>query len=83
MEEEEEEKMKISRKPSDISSLETSDQVMNEISNLRYSHGSSLDANTNRFMESRFRYDFSKVKIHTDETADLYRLTRLMRYLIL
>jgi Domain of unknown function (DUF4157) len=65
--------IEISRKPSYSSSLEASDQVSNEIINntLSSSSGSSLDSNTKEFMESRFGggYDFSNVKIHTNERA--------------
>ena len=67
--EEEKRNLNISRKPSTISSLETTDEITNEISNIRSSNGTSLDANTREFMESRFGYDFSKVRIHTDERA--------------
>ena len=31
--------------------------------------GSQLDSSTREFMESRFRYDFSNVRIHTNENA--------------
>jgi Domain of unknown function (DUF4157) len=69
-EEEQHEKLKISRKPSAASRFEATDQVTNEINNIRSSSsGSPLDPSTKGFMESRFGYDFSNVKIHADETA--------------
>jgi Domain of unknown function (DUF4157) len=67
--------IEISRKkPSPhASNLEASDQVSNEIINNNTlsssSSGSPLDANTKEFMETRFRYNFSKVRIHTDAVA--------------
>jgi hypothetical protein len=65
--------IEISRKPSShASNLEASDQVSNEINHtVSNSSGSPLDTNTKEFMESRFggSYDFSNVKIHTDESA--------------
>lgn len=66
----EEEETKINRKPSSSSNLEeTTDQIANEINNIRSSSGSTLDASTQEFMESRFGYDFGKVRIHADERA--------------
>jgi hypothetical protein len=62
-------KMKISRKPSNTFNLQASEQVTTEISNIRSSGGFPLDSNTKGFMESRFGYDFSEVKIHSDERA--------------
>jgi len=38
-------------------------------STIRSCHGSSLDVSTKEFMESRFGYDFSKVRIHADLRA--------------
>jgi hypothetical protein len=61
--------LNISRRPSTASNLEASEEVTNEISNIRSNSGSPLDSSTKEFMESRFGHDFSKVKIHTDETA--------------
>ena len=61
--------MNISRKPSTTSNFETSNDVTNEISNVRSSGGSSLDNNTQEFMESRFGYDFSRIRIHRDAKA--------------
>ena len=59
--------MNISRKPSTISNLETTtDEITNDISNIRSIEATSLDTNTRGFMESRFGYDFSKVRIHAD-----------------
>jgi hypothetical protein len=66
---ENEEKIKISRKPYSESDLETNDHTTAEINSIRSSTGTSLDSSTREFMESRFGYDFGKVKIHTDERA--------------
>jgi hypothetical protein len=72
-EEDEDKKLQIiSRKPStttDTSDLEAKDEIAKEINNLRLGDGSSLNANTKDFMESRFGYDFGRVRIHTDERA--------------
>ena len=69
-EEEEKRNLNISRKPSTISNLETTtDEITNEISSILPSQGTSLDENTREFMESRFGYDFSNVRIHTNEKA--------------
>jgi hypothetical protein len=59
----------ISRKPSATSILEADDGIVNKINNGRYSSSSSLDASTKEFMESRFVYDFSNVRLHTGEQA--------------
>jgi hypothetical protein len=60
----------ISRKRSNNASLEGAyESTANEISNIRSSRGSSLDTNSREFMEPRFGYDFSNVKIHTDDVA--------------
>jgi predicted SprT family Zn-dependent metalloprotease len=71
MEEEEEEKgLNISRKPSSNSlGLEAPHEVTNQINDIRASGGSPLDSSTKEFMESRFDYDFSNVRIHSDERA--------------
>jgi hypothetical protein len=63
--EEKDEHLNISRKLSTTSNLETS----NEIINLNTSGGSLLDGDTREFMESRFGYDFSQVRVHTDKQA--------------
>lgn len=67
-EEEENNKLQISRKLSttDTSSLEANGETANEIDNIRFNGGSLLDTNTREFMESRFGYNFSKVRIHAD-----------------
>ena len=71
MEEEDKERSiaNISRKQSNTSNLEATEEVVNEIINLRSSGGKPLDASAKEFMESRFRHDFSNVRIHTDERA--------------
>jgi hypothetical protein len=69
--EEEKEKMNVSRKlSSTVSNLEASDEITNEVVNIHSnSVGFSLDTDTKGFMESRFGYDFSNVRIHADERA--------------
>jgi len=59
--------LKINRKSTSSSSLETSDEVANQINNT--SGGKTLDDNTKSFMESRFNHDFSNVKIHDDSKS--------------
>ena len=68
--EDEEENLEISRKSLNLSYLEASDEVLNEI-NCAHSSSSStaLDSSTREFMESRFARDFSNVRIFTDERA--------------
>ncbi|HEX7031700.1 MAG TPA: DUF4157 domain-containing protein [Nitrososphaera sp.] len=68
-EEQEETTMTVGRKPSSAYNPEPDERVMNDIDNIRSSNGRSIDANTEGFMESRFGYDFSSVRIHTDEIA--------------
>lgn len=69
-EDEERKNLTISRKRSSNASLEVADEAAtNEISNIRSSRGSSLDANIREFMESRFGYDFGNVRIHSGERA--------------
>lgn len=69
MKREEDDKLEISRKPSATSALEAGDKVASEISNIRSTGGSALDASTKDFMGSRFGYDFGSVRIHTGERA--------------
>jgi hypothetical protein len=66
---EDEKQLNISRKPSTSSNLEANDEIANEVGNINSSTGTSLSGNTREFMESGFGYDFSKVRIHTDEMA--------------
>lgn len=61
--------LKISTRPVSGSALETKDNVMAEINNICSGSDTSLDANTKEFMEARFGYDFSSVRVHTDERA--------------
>jgi hypothetical protein len=68
--EEEEKRLNIRRKPSSNSlTLESPDEVTDSLNNIRASGGSPLDSSTKEFMESRFNFDFSNVRIHTDEGA--------------
>jgi len=64
---EKEEEFKISRKSTSSSSLETPDEISNQINNT--SGGKSLDSNMKSFMESRFNHDFSNVRIHDDSRS--------------
>jgi hypothetical protein len=64
-----EENLNISRKPSTLSNFEASDEITNGINNIRSCGGSLLDSDTKQLMESRFGYDFSKVRIHAGERA--------------
>ncbi len=63
------EKIEIRRKPSTSSSSEGRYEVTNEINNVSADGGSPLDSSTRNFMESRFGYDFSKVRVFTDTKA--------------
>lgn len=65
-EREEEKHLNISRKPSAKSNPEASNQVTSEINNVLSNGGSSLDSSTKEFMEPRFGYDFSNVRVHDD-----------------
>jgi hypothetical protein len=56
-------------KPAMISGTESSDRVVDEVNNICSSEGSSLDTDTNEFMESSFGHDFSRVRVHTGERA--------------
>ena len=69
MKEEEEEKLKISRKPSTMTNFEASEETTTKINNVLSTGGSSLDNDTKELMESQFGYDFTNVRIHTDERA--------------
>jgi Domain of unknown function (DUF4157) len=62
-------KLGISRKLLDTYTLETTDQISKEIDDVRSSSGFPLDSSTKEFMESRFGYDFSHVRIHSDARA--------------
>ena len=63
-----EDELKISRKSVLHSSLETSDEISNQIINT--SGGKPLGSSTKQFMESRFGHDFSDVRIHDDSKAN-------------
>lgn len=65
---EEEEKKKIHRKTSGMNNLQVREDVAQDIDSLR-GRGSPLDIRTRAFMESRFGYDFSQVRIHADAKA--------------
>jgi hypothetical protein len=69
-EEDDEEKqwIRISRKPAEVTSFQITDEMADEIRNIR-SGGTSLDARTKGLMEANFGYDFGNVRIHTDERA--------------
>ena len=65
--EEEETEMNISRKSNDGNGSKISENVERHVTNAILSGGSPLESTTRDFMESRFGYDFSSVRIHTDE----------------
>ena len=74
MEEKEEEddnkkvKLSIGRKSlSNSNNLEATDEITNQINKVRSSEGSSLDNATRDFLEPKFGYDLSDVRIHTGE----------------
>lgn len=62
-----EEELKISRKITN-DNLEVSEELSNQIINT--SGGKPLNSSTKSFMESRFGYDFSDVKIHDNQHAN-------------
>jgi len=64
-----EQESNISRNISASSDLEISDETVNEIRNIRSSSGFSLDSFTRQYMESRFGFDFGRVRIHVDANA--------------
>jgi hypothetical protein len=69
-EDDDEKQLKISRKQSlNASKHISTEEITNEINNVRTSSGSSLDPSTKDFMELSFGYDFSKVRIRTGESA--------------
>jgi hypothetical protein len=68
-EDEEEERLNISRKPSTMAEPEPRNDVTNDIGNVLSSDGSSLDDDTKAIMESRFGYGFTNVRVHKDTKA--------------
>ena len=72
--EEQQGKIRISRNQpttADVSNLsQISDNIAADISNTLSQSGSPLDSSTREFMETRFGYDFSNVRIHSDEIAN-------------
>ena len=68
-EEEEKNALNIRRKKSNPTYSETDQNSLSQPENLNSGNATSLDEDTREFMESRLGYDFSSVKIHTDETA--------------
>ena len=65
--EEEETNMKISRRAIDDAGLGISENVEQHVSNAMHKGGFPLDPITRDFMETRFGYNFSDVRIHTDD----------------
>lgn len=61
------EETEIHRKASN--NLDLSDKAFQDINKIQNNGGKSLDDSTQAFMESRFGFDFSKVRIHTDAQA--------------
>jgi hypothetical protein len=62
----EEKENALQKKESNDNSNSTAPSIVNDVLN---SGGRSLDADIRSFMESRFKYDFSNVKIHDNEIA--------------
>ena len=63
----EDEELKIYRKSQSSTGLEVSNETVNEINT---STGRSLDESTKSFMEPRFGFNFSDVRIHDDSKAN-------------
>lgn len=61
--------LSISRKHANNHHLETDDRISGEINTVRSSSGQPLDSSTRSFMEPRFRYNFSNVRIHDDSSS--------------
>ena len=66
--EEEEKKKKIERKENDDGGVHASNNLSSYVNNLG-NFGNPLSKEERNFYEPRFGYDFSKVRIHTDNTA--------------
>jgi Domain of unknown function (DUF4157) len=64
--EEEEQKEQLQRKETSSESMPTAPSMLSEALN---SSGNPMDSDTRSFMESRFQYDFSSVKIHDSDLA--------------
>ena len=83
MKKEEEEKLNIARKPSTSANFETGSETANNISNVRYSEGSSLDRDSQELMKSTFGHDLSGVRIHADaNAAKSARLVNALAYTV-
>jgi Domain of unknown function (DUF4157) len=65
--EEEEKKEQLQRKESNSEGASVAPSIVSDV--LNSSSGKSLDNDSRSFMESRFNYDFSSVKIHDDDLA--------------
>lgn len=63
---EEEEKKELNRKESSSEQVSEAPSIVHDALN---SPGTSMDAGTRSFMETRFNYDFSDVKIHDGDIA--------------
>ncbi|MDR4492332.1 MAG: DUF4157 domain-containing protein [Candidatus Nitrosocosmicus sp.] len=61
--------LKISRKKNINNNFEISNNVTNEMRDIINSGGKYLDTSTKEFMESGLGYDFSRVRIHKNNTA--------------
>jgi hypothetical protein len=66
--EEEEEEKKLQMKPAELAER-AADEAPPIVHEVLRSPGQPLDAATRAFMEPRFGYDFSKVRVHTDTRA--------------
>jgi len=63
----EEEEKQLQRKESNGESVSVAPSIVHDV--IDSSGGRSMDADTRSFMESRFSYDFSNVKIHDNDLA--------------
>ena len=68
-EDEEEEEKKVQRKTNNTDGFKIPKDILQSIGNIGREGGLPLNVSTRTFMESRFGFDFSKVRIHTDEKA--------------
>lgn len=66
---EEEKDFSINRKILGIAHQVSPTEIPEQFSNIISNTGIQIDSNTRGFMESKFGYDFSNVRIHTDDTA--------------
>jgi hypothetical protein len=71
LQDQDQKEISISRKKNvnNATNFAVSEQIANEIEDVTASGGKPLDTTTREFMESRFDYDFGKVRIHDDKKS--------------